>query len=161
MGKQIVYCNPLHKSDSEKQDATTGRMDYVFFIPPPPFYDGRRRDFDLSLENAWYGRVSLLFSMKFRTDSGEVRDVDCAMIDVLFNYAEGRCFMCTLVYSEIRKFEKYTDFNNLTSNTLIVLWCAHYLDIFEFKCTLVITDLQTNLVCLRVHVWHFDTADCA
>jgi hypothetical protein len=97
MGKQFVYCNPLHKPDSEKQDATTGRMDYVFLIPPPPFYDGRRRDFDLSLENAWYERVSLLFSMKFRTDSGEVRDVDCAMIDVFFNYAEGRCFVCTLV----------------------------------------------------------------
>ena len=70
---------------------------------PPPFYYGRRRDFDLSLENAWYGRVSLLFSMKFRTDSGEVRDVDCAMIDVFFNYAEGRCFVCTLVHSHIRK----------------------------------------------------------
>ena len=49
-------------------------------------------DFDLSLENAWYGRVSLLCSMKFRTDNGEVRDVDCAMMDVFFDYAEGRCF---------------------------------------------------------------------
>jgi hypothetical protein len=93
------------KPDSEKQDTTTGRiMDYVFVIPPPPFYDGRRWDFDLSLENAWYGRVSNLFSMKFRTDSGEVRDVDCAMIDFFFNYAEGRCFVCTLVHSHIRKF---------------------------------------------------------
>ncbi len=109
MGKQIVYCNPLHKPDSEKQDATTGRMDCVFFIPPPPFYDGRRRDFDLSLENAWYGRVSLLFSMKFRTDSGEVRDVDCAMIDVFFNYAEGRCFVCTLVHSHVQNSQRYTD----------------------------------------------------
>ncbi len=37
MGKQIVYCNPLHKPDSEKQDATTGRMDCVFFIPLKKF----------------------------------------------------------------------------------------------------------------------------
>jgi hypothetical protein len=107
MGKQIVYCKFLHKPGLEKQDATatTGRtrMDYVFFILPQPFHTGRSRDFDLSLENAWYGRMSLLFSMKFRTDSGEVRDVDCAMIDVFFNYAEGRCFVCTLVHSHIQK----------------------------------------------------------
>ncbi len=106
MGKQIVYCNPLHKPDLEKQDATTGRMDCVFSIQPPPFYDGSSRDFDLSLENVWYRRVSLLFSMKFRTDSGEVRDVDCAMIDVFFNYAEGRCFVCTLVHSHVQKYTK-------------------------------------------------------
>ena len=65
-------------------------MDYVFFIPPRPFYIGRRRDFELPLDDAWYGRLSLLFNMQFRTDSGEIREVECAMIDVLFNYAEGR-----------------------------------------------------------------------
>jgi hypothetical protein len=44
MGKQIVYCNPLHNLDLEKQNATTGRMDCVFkfflVIQPQPFYDG-------------------------------------------------------------------------------------------------------------------------
>ena len=88
MGKQIVYCKPFRDMEND-----AGRMDCVFFIPPPPYYTGSRRDFDLSLENAWYGRVSLLCSMKFRTDSGEVRDVDCAMMDVFFDYAEGRCFL--------------------------------------------------------------------
>ncbi len=44
--------------------------------------------------------------MNFRTDSGEVRDVDCAMIDVFFNYAEGRCFVCTLVHSHVQKYTK-------------------------------------------------------
>jgi hypothetical protein len=88
MGKQIVYCKPFRDKEND-----AGRMDCVFFIPPPPYYTGSRRDFDLSLENAWYGRVSLLCRMKFRTDSGEVRDVDCAMMDVFFDYAEGRCFL--------------------------------------------------------------------
>ncbi len=65
-------------------------LDYVFFIPPRPFYTGRRRDFDLSLDDAWYGRVSLLFKAQFRTDIGDIRELECVMIDVLFNYAEGR-----------------------------------------------------------------------
>ncbi len=38
-------------------------------------------DFHLSLDDAWYGRVTLLFGMKFRHDSGEIREVECAMID--------------------------------------------------------------------------------
>ena len=86
MGKQIVYCKPF-KSGHE-----TTRLDYVFFIPPPPFkfYTGRRRDFHLSLDDAWYGRVSLLFKMQFQTDSSEIREVEYAMIDVFFDYAEGR-----------------------------------------------------------------------
>ncbi len=70
MGKQIVYCKPFRDIHLDKGN-DAGRMDCVFFIPPPPYYTGSRRDFDLSLENAWYGRVSLLCSMKFRTDSGE------------------------------------------------------------------------------------------
>jgi hypothetical protein len=86
MGKQIVYCKPFRDIDLDKENAA-GRMDCVFFIPPPPYYTGRRRDFDLSLENAWYGRVSLLCNMKYRTDSGEVRDVDCTMME---RAADGR-----------------------------------------------------------------------
>ena len=70
------------------------RMDYVFFIPPPPFYFGRRSEFQLSLDNVWYGRVLLLFQFKFKHDDGHIREEQCAMIDVLYNYADGRyhCF---------------------------------------------------------------------
>ena len=93
-GKQIVYCKPFANFSPH----STTRMDYVFFIPPRPFYTGRRKDFELSLDDAWYGRVSLLFKMQFRTDLGDIRDVECAMIDVFFNYADGRYFSCTHVY---------------------------------------------------------------
>ncbi len=69
-------------------------MDHVFFIPPQPSYDvgGRRhqREFDLVLDSVWYGRVPLLFKMTVRTDSNQLRVVECAMIDVFFDYAEGR-----------------------------------------------------------------------
>ena len=53
----------------------------------------RHRDFDLALDNVWYGRLALLFKMTVRTDSNELPDVEpeCAMIDVFYDYAEGRC----------------------------------------------------------------------
>jgi hypothetical protein len=91
LGKQIVYCRPFKsmKADSDVSESST-RTDYVFFIPPPPFFTGRRADFHLSLDDAWYGRVTLLFGMKFRHDSCEIREVECAMIDVLYSYADGR-----------------------------------------------------------------------
>ncbi len=76
-----MYHKPFKSIHSET------RMDCVFFIPPRPFYDvgwGRRRDFDLSLDNVWYGRVALLFKMTVQTDSNELLDVECAMIDVFF-----------------------------------------------------------------------------
>ena len=88
LGEQFVYCKPFKTIHGET------RMDCVFFIPPKPFYNtsGRRcfRDFDLSLDNVWYGHVVLLFKMTVRTDTNELLDVECAMIDVLFDYAEGR-----------------------------------------------------------------------
>ena len=97
VGKQILYSKPFVNISERPKNGLhhipsplPSRMDYVFFIPPRPFYIGRRRDFELSLDDAWYGRLSLLFNMQFRTDSGEIREVACAMIDVLFNYAEGR-----------------------------------------------------------------------
>ena len=92
MGKQLVYCKPFGKEND------AGRMDCVFFIPPPPYYTGSRRDFDLSLENAWYGRVSLLCSMKFRTDGGEVRDVDCAMMTSSSIMPRAAAFSKTIVF---------------------------------------------------------------
>ena len=65
-------------------------MDYVFFIPPPPFYTGRREDFQINLDSCWYGRVVLLFRMKVKADSGEIWECDCAMIDVLFDLQSNR-----------------------------------------------------------------------
>jgi len=87
-GQQFVYCKPFKSVHKET------RMDHVFFIPPRPIYDvgGRRRhcEFDLALDSVWYGRVALLFKMTVRTDSNQLLDVECAMIDVFFDYAEGR-----------------------------------------------------------------------
>jgi hypothetical protein len=63
-GCQFVYCKPFKKFHNDL------RMDYVFFIPPPPFYTGRREDFQIDLDSCWYGRVVLLFRMKVKADSG-------------------------------------------------------------------------------------------
>ena len=102
LGRQFVYCRPFkrmfakHRDDTDNSSST--RMDYVFFMPPPPFYAGRRADFQLSLDDAWYGRVCLLFKFQFRHDDGEIREEACAMIDVLYNYADGRyCFEHLLI----------------------------------------------------------------
>jgi hypothetical protein len=64
LGKQFVR-SPVN--------VVTGSDDnFVFFIPPPAFHDipaPRRRDFDASLDNCWYGRVLLLFKVhKFCDD---------------------------------------------------------------------------------------------
>ena len=65
-------------------------MDYVFFIPPPPFYTGRRGGFEIDVDSCWYGRVVLLFRIKVKGDSGEIWECDCAMIDVLFDLQANR-----------------------------------------------------------------------
>jgi hypothetical protein len=71
-------------------------MDFVFFIPPPPFFVGTRAEFEPSLENCWYGRIVLLFRIRVKTDMKDdkgrsvLMDCDCAMIDCLYDYAEGR-----------------------------------------------------------------------
>ena len=54
-------------------NVVTGSDDnFVFFIPQPAFHDipaPRRRDFDASLDNCWYGHVLLLFKVhKFCDD---------------------------------------------------------------------------------------------
>jgi hypothetical protein len=93
LGKQIVYCRPFKfKSMKTDGDVSSTRSDYVFFIPPPPFYTDCRADFQLSLDNAWYGRVTLLFTMKFRHEDSKIHEAECAIIDVLFDYADGRYF---------------------------------------------------------------------
>ena len=73
------------------------RMDYVLFIPPPPFFEGTRAKFDTTLEDCWYGRVVLLFRIRVKLDKrdGDGRsvqtDCDCAMIECLYDFAPGRC----------------------------------------------------------------------
>ena len=89
-GDQFVNCKPLL---SHHKDV---RMDYVFFIPPPPFYEGTRAEFDVTLESCWYGRVVLLFRILVKTDQKDgngrsvLKECDCAMIDCLYDYAKGR-----------------------------------------------------------------------
>ena len=54
-------------------------------------------EFDVTLEVCWYGRVVLLFSIRVRTDMMDANgrsvlkdcDSDCAMIDCLYDYAQG------------------------------------------------------------------------
>ena len=73
-------------------------MDYVFFIQPPPFYEGTSAEFDVTLESCWYGRVVLLFRILVKTDQKDrngrsasvLKECYCAMIDCLYDYAKGR-----------------------------------------------------------------------
>ena len=64
-------------------------MDFLFFIPPPPFFEGGRPEFDATLENCWHGRVVLLFRILVKTDEKDrngrsvLMDCGCAMIDCL------------------------------------------------------------------------------
>jgi hypothetical protein len=70
-------------------------MDFVFFIPPLPFFEGTRAEFDAPLESCWYWRVLLLFRIRVKKDEKDrngrsvLMDCDCAMIDRLFDYAPG------------------------------------------------------------------------
>ena len=44
-------------------------MDYVFFIPPFPFFEGTRVDFaDPTLEDCWYGGVALQCRIRVKLD---------------------------------------------------------------------------------------------
>ena len=68
------------------------RMDFVFSIQPPPFYEGTRAEFEASLDSCWYGRVVLLFSILVKTDQKErdgksvLKECECAMIVCLYDY---------------------------------------------------------------------------
>jgi hypothetical protein len=89
-GEQFVNCRPFRSHHEQV------RMDFVFFIPPPPFFVGTRAEFDVTLDNCWYGRVLLLFRIRVKTDEKDgngrsvLKDCDCAMIDCLHDYAAGR-----------------------------------------------------------------------
>ncbi len=68
-------------------------QDFVFVIPPPPFFEGTRAEFDATLDSCWYGRVLLLFRLRVKTDEKDrngrpvLMDCDCALIDSLYDYA--------------------------------------------------------------------------
>ena len=86
-GEQFVNCRPFRSHHEEV------RMDFVLFIPPPPFFEGTRAEFDATLDSCWYGRVLLLFRMRVRTDEKDsngrsvLMDCDCALMDSLYDYA--------------------------------------------------------------------------
>ena len=71
-------------------------MDFVFFIPPPPFCEGTLADFEPTLDNCWFWRVVLLCRFLVKTDMKDGRgrsvlmDCDCSLIDCLYDYAPGR-----------------------------------------------------------------------
>ncbi len=70
-------------------------MDFVFFIPPPPFFKGTRAEFYLTLDSYWYWHVLVLFRIRAKTDEKDrkgrsvLMDCDSVMIDCLFDYAPG------------------------------------------------------------------------
>ena len=61
-------------------------QDYVFFIPPPQFYNGKRSRFNTPVDDCWYGRVALLFRFHVSTDQGWLMECTCAMIETLWDY---------------------------------------------------------------------------
>ena len=64
-------------------------QDFVFFIPPPPHYQGSTPDFSPSLDSCWYGRVKLIFSFRVQQDDGTVMECQCAFIETLYPFCEG------------------------------------------------------------------------
>ncbi len=62
----------------------------------PPFFEGNSAEFDVTLDNCWFGRVVLLFCIRLKTDKkgrnsrSALMDCNCAMIDYLYDFAPGR-----------------------------------------------------------------------
>ena len=62
-------------------------------MPPPPFFEGTRAEFDVTLDSCWYGRVLLLFRIRVKTDEKDrnsrsvLMDCDCALMDSLYDDA--------------------------------------------------------------------------
>ena len=90
LGEQFANCRPFRSHHEHV------RMDFVIFIPPPPFFEGSRAEFDTTLDNCRYWRVVLLFRIRVKTDEKDrnarsvLKDCDCAMIDCLYYFAPGR-----------------------------------------------------------------------
>jgi hypothetical protein len=81
-------------------------MDYIFFIPPFPFFEGTCADFaDPTLIDCWYGRVVLLCRIQVKLDITDddgrsvQMDCDCAMIECLYDFAPGRCACAIICFS--------------------------------------------------------------
>ena len=97
LGEQFVNCR------WSRSHHANVRMDFVFFIPPPPFYEGTLADFEPTLDTCWFGRVVLLCRFRVKTDMKDdkgrsvLMDCDCALIDCLYDFAPGgyKCiFVC-------------------------------------------------------------------
>ena len=58
------------------------------FIPPPPYYRGKRSKFSPSIDECWYGRVVLVFKIHVRADDGALMACTCAMIETLWDYCQ-------------------------------------------------------------------------
>ncbi len=92
-GEQFVNCRPFRSHHEQVL------MDFVFFIPPPPFFEGTRAEFVVTLDSCWYGCVLLLFPIWVKTDEKDrngrsiLMDCDCAMIDCLYDYAPGPAWL--------------------------------------------------------------------
>ena len=61
-------------------------QDYAFFIPPPPYYTGKRFRFGPSIDKCWYGRVALVFKIHVCKDDGTLMACTCAMMETLWDY---------------------------------------------------------------------------
>jgi hypothetical protein len=102
LGEQFINCRWSRRHHADV------RMDYVFLIPPPPFYEGALADFEPTLDNCWFGRVVLLCSFRVKTDMKDdkgrfvLMDCDCALIDCLYDYAQGR-YKTIFLYLQVCK----------------------------------------------------------
>ncbi len=56
------------------------------FILPPPHYRGKPSDFSPAINECWYGRVTLTFKMRVRTDAGLLMECQCALIETMYDY---------------------------------------------------------------------------
>ena len=92
LGNKFVNCRPFGSHHEHV------RLDFVFFVPPPPFFEGTHAEFDVTLDNCWFWRVVHLFRICVKTDKKDrngrsvLMDCDCAraMIDCLHDCAPGR-----------------------------------------------------------------------
>jgi hypothetical protein len=76
-----------------KRQITDGWIASSLSHPSCNNYGGRRRhrNFELSLENIWYGRVALFFKMIVLTDDNEFKDAECAMFSSIMQSAGQMC----------------------------------------------------------------------
>jgi hypothetical protein len=88
-GEKFVNCRPFR---SHHKDV---RMELVLLIHQPPFLEGTRAEFEVTLDSCWYGCVLLLLRIRVKTDEKDRKDrsvpmdCDCVMIDCLFDYVPG------------------------------------------------------------------------